>query len=111
MKKVNTIKQMEKEKSKFDRDNTLIWVCCTLLAICAFQMFFTLKFKQTIREQEVVIKKLELTQRNTAEIDSLKNVIKDLEEFAADSDERCAIQMDQMYSKLISDEFIKNNQK
>jgi hypothetical protein len=102
---------MEKEKSKFDRDNTLIWVCCALLAICAFQMFFTLKFKETIKEQEVVIKKLELTQRNTAETDSLKRVIKDLEEFAADSDERCAIQMDQMYSKLIAEQFNKNNQK
>jgi hypothetical protein len=111
MKNVNTIKQMENEKSKFDKDNTLVWVIISLLGMVMFQMYFTLQFKQTIREQEVVIKKLELTQRNTAEIDSLKSVIKDLEEFAADSDERCAIQMDQMYSKLISDEFIKNNQK
>ena len=60
MKNVNTIKQMEEnEGNKFDRDNTLIWVCCALLAICAFQMFFTLQFKEKIKEQEAIIKKLQ----------------------------------------------------
>ena len=50
---------MGKGKSKYDRDDTLIWVCCALLAICAFQMFFTLQFKEKIKEQEAIIKKLQ----------------------------------------------------
>ena len=101
----------ENEGNKFDRDNTLIWVCCALLAISAFQMYFTLQFKETIRNQQVVIKKLELKQKDTTKIDSLNRVIKDLQEFAADSDERCAIKLDQVYSKLVECEYYKNNPK
>ena len=88
-------------KSSINSYKSLIWVVVILVFIVGVQMYFTLQFEKKIREQVVIIKKLELTQRNGAEIDSLKSVIKDLEEFAADSDERCAIQMDQIYSKLV----------
>jgi cell division protein FtsB len=59
MKKENTIRQMGKEKSKFDRDNTLIWLCCALMVLIGVQMWFTLQFKETIRKQEAKILKLE----------------------------------------------------
>lgn len=102
---------MEKNESKFDRDDTLIWVCLSLMVLIGVQMYFTLQFKETIKNQEVVIKKLQLTQKNTAEVDSLKTVIKNLEEFAAESDERCAIAMDQLQTKIVQYEYEKNNPK
>lgn len=45
--------------SKYDRDNTLIWVIIALLGIVGFQMYFTLQFKEKIREQQIIIKKLQ----------------------------------------------------
>ena len=92
---------MEERKSKFDRDNTLIWVLIGLLICITIQMVGVMHLKDDIKEKELIIKKLETIKRDTAKIDSLKSVIKDLEEFAADSDERCAIAMDQIYSKLV----------
>ena len=59
MKNVNWIRQMGKEKSKYDRDNTLIWVIISLLGIVMLQMYFTLQFKEKIKEQETIIKKLQ----------------------------------------------------
>jgi hypothetical protein len=59
MKNENSINQMEKEKSKYDRDNTLIWVIISLLGMVMLQMYFTLQFKEKIREQEIIIKKLQ----------------------------------------------------
>jgi hypothetical protein len=59
MKKENTIRQMGKGKSKYDRDNTLIWVIISLLGIVMLQMYFTLQFKEKIKEQEAIIKKLQ----------------------------------------------------
>jgi hypothetical protein len=59
MKKENTIKQMGNGKSKFDRDNTLIWLCSALMALIGIQMWFTLQFKEKIKEQEAIIKKLQ----------------------------------------------------
>ena len=50
---------MGKEKSKYDRDNTLIWVIISLLGMVMFQMYFTLQFKEKIKEQEAIIKKLQ----------------------------------------------------
>lgn len=47
------------KKNKFDRDNTLIWVMCVLLGMVMVQMYFTLQFKEKIREQEAIIKKLQ----------------------------------------------------
>lgn len=102
---------MGNEKSKFDRDNTLIWVTCVLLGMVMVQMYFTLQFKETIREQEVVITKLKSVKPNTAKIDSLKTQIKDLEEWIADEDERCAIQIDQFYTQMIQQQYDKNNSK
>lgn len=46
-------------KSKFDRDNTLIWLCSALMALIGIQMWFTLQFKEKIKEQEAIIKKLQ----------------------------------------------------
>jgi hypothetical protein len=59
MKNENWIRQMGKEKSKYDRDNTLIWVIISLLGIVMLQMYFTLQFKEKIKEQEAIIKKLQ----------------------------------------------------
>ena len=59
MRNENSINQMEKEKSKYDRDNTLIWVIISLLGMVMLQMYFTLQFKEKIREQEIIIKKLQ----------------------------------------------------
>ena len=61
MKNKNMINQMGNEKSKYDRDNTLIWVICVLLGIVMLQMYFTLQFKEKIREQETTILKLNKT--------------------------------------------------
>jgi hypothetical protein len=52
---------MGKEKSKFDRDNTLIWLCCALMALIGIQMYFTLQFKEKIRKQETTILQLNKT--------------------------------------------------
>ena len=62
MKNENTIRQMG--KNKFDRDNTLIWVCCSLMVLIGIQMWFTIQFKEKIREQEVIIKKLQDVRKN-----------------------------------------------
>ena len=102
---------MENGKSKFDRDNTLIWVLIGLLICITIQMVGVIHLKNDIKEKESVIKKLEKIKRDTIEIDSLKSVIKDLEEFAADSDERCAIAMDQLQSKILQYEIEKKLQK
>ena len=59
MKNVKWIRQMGKGKSKYDRDDTLIWVIISLLGIVMFQMYFTLQFKEKIKEQEAIIKKLQ----------------------------------------------------
>ena len=50
---------MEENGSKFDRDNTLIWVIISLLGMVMLQMYFTLQFKEKIKEQEAIIKKLQ----------------------------------------------------
>jgi hypothetical protein len=59
MKNVNWIRQMGKGKNKYDRDDTLIWLCCALMVLIGVQMYFTLQFKEKIREQEAIIKKLQ----------------------------------------------------
>lgn len=50
---------MEEKESKFDRDNTLIWVCLSLMVLIGVQMYFTIQFKEKIKEQEAIIKKLQ----------------------------------------------------
>lgn len=50
---------MGKRKSKYDSDNTLIWVCCSLMVLIGVQMYFTIQFKEKIKEQEAIIKKLQ----------------------------------------------------
>ncbi len=50
---------MGKGKNKYDRDDTLIWLCCALMVLIGVQMYFTLQFKEKIREQEAIIKKLQ----------------------------------------------------
>lgn len=102
---------MEEKKSKFDRDNTLIWVLIGLLGCIAIQMVGVLHLKDDIKEKESVIKKLETIKRDTAEIDSLKSQIKNLEEWIADEDERCAVSMDQLQNKITQYEYDKNNSK
>ena len=52
---------MEDEKSKFDRDNTLIWVCVCLMVMVSIQLYFTLQFKETIKKQETEILQLKKT--------------------------------------------------
>lgn len=47
------------KKNKYDRDDTLIWVIVVLLGMVIVQMYFTLQFKEKIKEQEVIIKKLQ----------------------------------------------------
>jgi hypothetical protein len=59
MKSVNTIEVMEERKSKFDRDNTLIWVLVGLLGCIAIQMAGVIHLKNDIKEKEEIIKKLE----------------------------------------------------
>lgn len=50
---------MEERKSKFDRDNTLIWVLVGLLGCIAIQMAGVIHLKNDIKEKEEIIKKLE----------------------------------------------------
>jgi len=59
MKKENTIRQMEENGSKFDRDNTLIWVLIGLLICIAIQMVGVIHLKNDIKEKEEIIKKLQ----------------------------------------------------
>ena len=59
MKNVNTIRQMEGKRSKFDRDNTLIWVLVGLLFCIAIQMIGVIHLKNDIKEKEEIIKKLQ----------------------------------------------------
>jgi hypothetical protein len=59
MKNENTIRQMEKNGSKFDRDNTLIWVLIGLLICIAIQMVGVIHLKNDIKEKEEIIKKLQ----------------------------------------------------
>ena len=50
---------MEKEKSKWDRDNTLIWVLMGLLICITIQMVGVMHLKDDIKEKEEIIKKLQ----------------------------------------------------
>lgn len=50
---------MEKEKSKLDRDNTLIWVLIGLLFCISIQMVGVMHLKEDIKEKEAIIKKLQ----------------------------------------------------
>ena len=59
MKNENTIRQMEENGSKFDRDNTLIWVLIGLLICIAIQLVGVMHLKSDIREKEEIIKKLQ----------------------------------------------------
>jgi hypothetical protein len=59
MKNENTIRQMEENGSKFDRDNTLIWVLIGLLICIAMQMVGVIHLKNDIKEKEEIIKKLQ----------------------------------------------------
>ena len=53
------INQMEKTKSKFDKDNTLIWVIGGLLVCIAIQVVGVIHLKNDIKEKEAIIKKLQ----------------------------------------------------
>jgi hypothetical protein len=59
MKNKNTIEVMEGKKSKFDRDNTLIWVLIGLLICISVQMVGVIHLKNDIKEKEEIIKKLQ----------------------------------------------------
>ena len=59
MKNENTIEVMEERKSKFDRDNTLIWVLVGLLVCITIQMVGVIHLKNDIKEKEEIIKKLQ----------------------------------------------------
>jgi len=59
MKNENTIEVMEGKKSKFDRDNTLIWVLIGLLICISVQMVGVIHLKNDIKEKEEIIKKLQ----------------------------------------------------
>jgi hypothetical protein len=59
MKNENTIEVMEGKKSKFDRDNTLIWVLIGLLICISVQMIGVIHLKNDIKEKEEIIKKLQ----------------------------------------------------
>jgi hypothetical protein len=59
MKNENTINQMGKEKNKYDRDNTLIWVIVALLVCVTVQMVGVMHLKDDIKEKEEIIKKLQ----------------------------------------------------
>jgi hypothetical protein len=50
---------MEGKKSKFDRDNTLIWVLIGLLICITIQMVGVIHLKNDIKEKEEIIKKLQ----------------------------------------------------
>ena len=50
---------MEGNGSKFDRDNTLIWVLIGLLICIAIQMVGVIHLKNDIKEKEEIIKKLQ----------------------------------------------------
>ena len=50
---------MGKEKNKYDRDNTLIWVIVALLVCVTVQMVGVLHLKSDIKEKEEIIKKLQ----------------------------------------------------
>ena len=50
---------MGKEKSKWDRDNTLIWVVITLLGLITIQLIGVMHLKNDIKEKEEIIKKLQ----------------------------------------------------
>jgi heme/copper-type cytochrome/quinol oxidase subunit 4 len=50
---------MEEKKSKFDRDNTLIWVLIGLLICITIQMVGVMHLKEDIKEKEEIIKKLQ----------------------------------------------------
>jgi hypothetical protein len=59
MKNENTIRRMERNGSKFDRDNTLIWVLIGLLICITIQMVGVIHLKEDIKEKEAIIKKLQ----------------------------------------------------
>jgi hypothetical protein len=50
---------MEEKKSKFDRDNALIWVLIGLLICITIQMVGVMHLKEDIKEKEAIIKKLQ----------------------------------------------------
>jgi hypothetical protein len=50
---------MENGKSKFDRDNTLIWVIVALLVCITVQMVGVLHLKNDLKEKQIIIKKLQ----------------------------------------------------
>ena len=50
---------MENGKSKFDKDNTLIWVIIALLACITIQLIGVMHLKDDIKEKEAIIKKLQ----------------------------------------------------
>ena len=50
---------MEERKSKFDRDNTLVWVLIGLLICITIQMVGVMHLKDDIKEKEAIIKKLQ----------------------------------------------------
>jgi len=50
---------MENGKSKFDRDNTLIWVIVALLGCVTILMVGVMHLKDDIKEKEEIIKKLQ----------------------------------------------------
>jgi hypothetical protein len=85
---------MGKGKSKYDRDNTLIWVIISLLGIVMFQMYFTLQFKEKIREHETTILKLNKT------ISEFENIV-DWERDARKQDIIDSKKNSEMYKNLI----------
>ena len=50
---------MENGKSKWDRDNTLIWVVIALLGLITIQLIGVMHLKNDIKEKEEIIKKLQ----------------------------------------------------
>ena len=50
---------MGKGKSKWDRDNTLIWVIVVLLGLITIQIIGVMHLKNDIKEKEEIIKKLQ----------------------------------------------------
>ena len=50
---------MEEKKSKFDRDNTLVWVLIGLLICITIQMVGVMHLKDDITQKEEIIKKLQ----------------------------------------------------
>ena len=56
---INSFDPLVKGKSKFDRDNTLIWVIVALLGCVTILMVGVMHLKDDIKEKEEIIKKLQ----------------------------------------------------